>query len=43
LANRKQDLESLKKDLNLDVNIDGISGIQKYIRDLKKQNKRTEE
>lgn len=43
LSNRKQDLKRLKQDLNLDVNIDGISGIQKYIKNLKKQNKRTAE
>lgn len=43
LANRKQDLKRLKQDLNLDVNIDGISGIQSYIKNLKKQNKRTAE
>lgn len=43
LSNRKQDLKRLKQDLNLDVNIDGISGIQQYIKNLKKQNKRTTE
>lgn len=33
LSNRKQDLQQLKKDLELDVNVDGISGIQKYIKE----------
>lgn len=33
LSNRKQDLHRLKKDLNLDVNVDGISGIQGYIKE----------
>lgn len=31
LSSRKQDLQQLKKDLDLDVNVDGISGIQAYV------------
>ena len=31
LNSRKQDLQRLKEDKNLDVNVDGISGITKYV------------
>lgn len=37
LTKRKNDLEKVKKDFNLDVNTDGISSIHEYVKSLREQ------